>query len=109
MVLGKKLNFKLSLILLIALGIFLFYYRFFPFGPVISGKTLIFIFWTVFLLLFRISGKVSVILGLLLLLVIAFFLATNHQGVALRISIYSYGFLLIGALLQFVVLLKTKK
>ncbi len=97
---------KFSIFSLVILGIFLLYYRFFPFGPVFSGKALFFTFWLLFLIFLKINSKFSVILGLALLLFCAFLLLLNHQGVALRVAVYSYGFLTIGAILQFFNLLK---
>lgn len=100
---------KFLTIFFLLLGMFFLYYRYFPLGPSISGKTLIFTFWFLLIAVFRIDGRVSVVLGLVFLVLTAFLLFINHAGLALRVSIYSYGFLVIGAFWQFTALLKTKK
>lgn len=87
----------------------LLYYRFFPFGPVIEGKYLFFVFWLSLFLLFKIGGKISVIFGLFFLLLSSLLLFFNHQGVALRVVVYAYYFLVIGACFEFISLLRKKE
>lgn len=108
---ARRRDFFLSkkIFLITVFGMGLFFYRLFPLGPDVSGKTLVFLFFLFSFLVLRMNGKYPFYIGLTLLLLCAFFLLTNHPGMALRVSIYSWGFLVIGALLRFADLLRQDK
>lgn len=103
----KSLKVKIALFFFLA--IFLFLWRYSEFNPGFSGKGLILTYWLLASLLFAIDGKISVLIGILLFLSSSVMLLLKHEGLALRVSLYSYGFLFIGAIIQFISLLKEKE
>lgn len=98
-----------KIILVIIFGICLFFLRYSQFNFGLSGKGLLLSFWFIISLIFAIDGRFSVLIGIILLLFTSGMLMFNHEGLALRISLYSYGFIFIGAVIQFISLLKEKE
>jgi hypothetical protein len=90
-----------KLIFLSLIGIILLFFGFVPVIPILSGKILIFIFVILVNLILKLPAKFTIMTGLLLMLTTAFLLLINHSGMALRFSVYAYGLLVIGAVLQF--------
>lgn len=56
----------------------------------------------------KLLSMFSIMNGLILLTSSALLLLFHHEGIALKISIYSYGFLLVGSMMQFVHFLKKR-
>lgn len=100
---------KFKFFLFFFFAVFLFLWRYSEFNPGLSGKGLVLTYWLLACLLFAIDGKVSVLIGILLLFSSSVMLLFKHEGLALRASLYSYGFLFIGAIVQFISLLKEKE
>lgn len=94
------MSLKAKIILMSFTVISLIVYRLTFYQPIFSGKSLIIFLWLFFSLLFNISGKISISLGLISLFLCGLSLFFNHAGLALRISLYSYWFLLVGVLLE---------
>ncbi len=59
-------------------------------------RTIIFWGWFFIALLFKIPSRFSFLLGVIILIVSSGTILLDHQGFALRLTTYAFGFLLIG-------------
>ncbi len=59
-------------------------------------RTVILIGWFISTLVLKIPSRVSIIIGVMALCGSALTMITNHQGYALRLTTYAFGFFMIG-------------
>jgi hypothetical protein len=59
-------------------------------------RTATFIGWFFITLLFKIPAYISFVFGLFILIISSAGMLTNHQGFALRLTTYAFGFLFVG-------------
>lgn len=71
--------------------------RLFLFHNLFSGKYFIMFYWLCLYIIYGLSGRLSLFIGSLGLFFIGALLLFNHQGLALRVSEYTWWFLIIGS------------